>query len=164
VSAIWVQPDAEFLEKEQPLIFEVPGELHRIAMNTELPEQERRTAFGRIYVEFGTVAIKEAAKHPKLAGFEVLDGHPLAMLPHEVQEDPADIVERTMKGISRTTPKRAIGRDTVFWKIVVKVRQQRRLYERFREVKGPKDGFEANDEMPAWGAHKKLVYDLKRDN
>lgn len=163
MTAIFVQPDTEYFEKDQPLIFEVPGELHRIAMDTSLPDEERRAAFGRIYTEFGTVAVKHELSHPHPDIFEVLDEHPVAMLPHETQEHPEDISERTVKGVPKSAIERSTARGTVFWKIIVRTKQKRRLYERFREIKGPKDGFEANDEMPEWAAHKQQVYDLKRD-
>lgn len=163
MTTIWVQPDAEYLEKEQPLIFEVPGELHRKVTNPEIAEEERRQTYLRIYSEFAIPCMKAARDHPKLAGFEILDAAPLAMYPNEIQEDPEDIIERTIKGVPGRVIKRARQRDTAFWAVVVKAKQKKRLFERYREVKGPKDGFEANDLMPAGMGHKKLSYDIKKD-
>jgi len=160
MTAIWVYPDTEYFEAEKPLIFEVPGELHRKVTGTE-PEEDRRGYFNRVFAEFATPAINQAKNYK---GFEVLDGIPLAMHPYEIQEDPEDIAERTVKGVPKRAVTRAAERDTVFWAVVVKVRQKRRLFERYREVKGPEDGFEANDKMPDWMAHGQKVYDLKKDS
>lgn len=159
MTAIWVQPDAEYFERPQRIIFEIPGELHREIMNPENSEEERRGYFGRAYREFALPAILDAKKHPIRHGFEVLDRMPEAMEPHDVQEDGADIVERTVKGVPKKAVNKAALRDTVFWRIMVWTRVRRVMFERFREVKGPKDGFEANDELPDWMQHKRLVYD-----
>jgi hypothetical protein len=163
MTAIFVMPDAEYFEKDQPLVFEVPGELHRAAMDTSLPDETRRAAFGRIYQEFGVPAVLQEISHPHRDLFEIIDDHPVAMLPHETQENPGDIVERTVMGVPKSAIDKSTARGTIFWKIIVRTKQKRRLYERYREVKGPKDGFEANDEMPEEFAHKQLVYDLKKD-
>jgi hypothetical protein len=164
MTAIFVMPDTEYFEKDQPLVFEVPGELHRLAMDDALPDEQRRAAFGRIYQEFGMPAVQWEQAHPHLDLFEIIDDFPVGMFPHETQENPGDIVERTVKGVPPSAVAKSNERDTTFWKIIVRTIQKRRLYERYREVKGPKDGFEANDEMPEEFAHKQLVYDLKRDN
>ena len=163
MTAIWVQPDAEYLEKEQPLIFEVPGELHRKVTNPEIAEEERRQTYLRIFGDFAIPCMKVARDHPKLAGFEIIDAAPLAMYPNEIQEDPGDIIERTIKGVPKSAVNRSRQRDTMFWAVVVKARQRKRLFNRFREVKGPKDGFESNDKLPEWMAHKKTVYDNMKD-
>lgn len=159
MTAIWVQPDAEFFERLQRIVFEIPGELHREIMNPDITDEERRGFFGRAYREFALPAILAARKNPMRYGFEVLDRQPLEMGPHDVQEDGGDIVERTLKGVPRATISKAALRDSTFWRISVWVKVRRVMFERFREVKGPKDGFEANDELPEWMAHKQLIYD-----
>jgi len=107
VTAIWVQPDAEYFVRPQRIIFEIPGELHREIMNPENTEEERRGFFGRAYREFALPAILDAKKHPMRHGFEVLDRMPEGMEPHDVQEDGADIVERTVKGVPKAAVTKA---------------------------------------------------------
>lgn len=159
-TAIWVQPDAEYFQKDQRIVFEIPGDLHRMIVDEAAPEDKRRAAFKRAYEEFAVPACKMAKAYH---GFSVLDAKPFGMEPHDVQEDAEDIIDRTVRGVPKSAVTRASIRDTVFWRISLKTIQRRRLFERFREVKGPMEGFEANNKMPDWAAHEKTVYDNKRD-
>lgn len=154
-TAIWVHPDTEWMGKDQRLSFSIPRELHdRIMTTVDIPA--RRHYFGIAYKQFAIPKIKEAIED-KNSGFVVLENHaPFQMRPHENQEDPEKMVERTMNGTPRALTKDKES-DSVRWEIWVKVKQKRMVVPRFREK--PKEGFEAQENMPEWARGNVAVHD-----
>ena len=141
---IWVQPDAQYFRKAQGLVFQLPGELHRAIVDPITPELGRE-AFARAYKEFAMPCIRAAMNRPELTPFEVLNEAPFGMQPHDMQEDPESMHERTVNGVPRPAMTKAQLEDRVFWRIYVWVKAKRTLYEVNHDRRGPKDGFASED-------------------
>ncbi len=153
MTLIQTMPDKEWMEKTVTPVFEIPGEIHRKIMDAQTPMAKRREYAAYVYNKYALPCIEQAASHPKLAGFEVLtDEYPTNMRPSDIQEDPEDMIQRTQVSSHKDVPRekriRAMLRDTVFWQIDIRVKQQRLMYEVNLDPKGPADGYEAIEDLP----------------